>query len=433
MNNRRPRQTQQPTARRQRQAPRPIARPRPRMRTGRPSAGAGQANGFAYTTPMSIMNTTNMGKKVDNKIYYESGDDFLGTIKVKGAFTTVDDQIVTSYELSPSLLTSTRLARMSELFESYKFTSLRIVFKPSVGSTSACQLVAYIDTDPTDDPSGAADRDQLVRTATAHTGNRIWNFTRENAVVMPTSGDGRWYYTGPTALNIRQNVQAKFWLLQSTEASNLLGEPVPEPLTAGSLQIYWTVAFKNAQISKSATLNRFFSSSANTGVQFASANFPIAEEVIFDPSLLGDVTPNAEFIAYPFFEYTGPIATGTNKFIRLTATDLEGKVRQFETQYVVTESAGALSLTPIGFVVSSNNKGKLTTVVSVTQTLTTTATANGGFVLFPLRNTGPAFTEPNAKTVTSKGVSISTSHYPAPATPPALALQDTTDPHSDQC
>ena len=245
--------------------PRSKAKAKSRSNGGRNGNGNGRSrrrngNGGASNVLQSIqplMRTTANYRPMNNKVHQMSGSDFLSTITVVPNITDPDDRILSVLSVSPSLFTGTRLAVMSQLFERYRFVSFRVRYVPAVPTTLGCQLLAYLDTDPLDDPAQILDGDQLLRQATAHTGSQQWNFNTPKVISLPMRSDGQLYYTGLTRQNERFNVQAKIYLIQVTRPVDINGAPVASPIEAGSLYIDWNVRFETPQINPFAVTSPF--------------------------------------------------------------------------------------------------------------------------------------------------------------------------------
>jgi hypothetical protein len=126
---------------------------------------------------------------------------------------------------------------------------------PAVPTTLACQLLAYIDTDPTDDPTTIVDADALYRQAVAQSGSRQWNFIAGQSIPLVIKKDRTLYYTGSTRVAERLNLQGKVYILQITNPIAFDGTPVgTATLEAGSLFMDWNCTFSTPQINPEAAL-----------------------------------------------------------------------------------------------------------------------------------------------------------------------------------
>lgn len=179
------------------------------------------------------------------------GSDFFGNLTVLPAPTT-EQRILRTIFVSPSFFPGTRITELSNLWERYRFTSFRLRYVPAVPTTLACQLVMYFDTDPSDDPTGAASSEELVRQAIAHTGAQQWNFNMPKVTQLPQRSDDEMYYTGEVKQNVRFSLQAKAYIIQITDPLNFNGAPITDDVIAGSLFVDWKVKLQLPQINPSA-------------------------------------------------------------------------------------------------------------------------------------------------------------------------------------
>ena len=238
-----------------------------------------------------LMRTTANYRPMNNKVHQMSGSDFLSTVSVNPSIVDPDDRVLSVLSVSPSLFPGTRLAVMSQLFERYRFVSFRVRYVPAVPTTLGCQLLAYLDTDPLDDPSQILDGDQLLRQATAHTGSQQWNFNTPKIISLPMRSDGQLYYTGLTRQNERFNVQAKIYLLQVTRPVDINGAPVASPIECGSLYIDCNLRFETPQINPYAVTSPF----ANSAVlSFGVSTSPVGTLIT-----LSGFAPNTKFGCLP--------------------------------------------------------------------------------------------------------------------------------------
>lgn len=206
-----------------------------------------------FTNPIGISNASGNTRAVNNQTMRMSGSDFYSKITVKGAPITVADRILFNEIVSPSALIGTRLAQIAPTWERYFFTKFNLRYVPAVPTTLACQLCAYIDTDPLDSPSLAASADQLVRQAVAHTGAQQWNFISPKVTPLPLRSDRVLYYTGLTPQNERLAYQGRAFVIQITNPLDIAGVPVGSDLECGSIFIDWVVEFQTPQLSPDVT------------------------------------------------------------------------------------------------------------------------------------------------------------------------------------
>jgi hypothetical protein len=183
-----------------------------------------------------------------------SGTDFLGTLTVLTAPLDAAARIIFSADISPSFFPGTRLTSFSNLYERYLFNKFAVRYVPAVPTTLACQLLAYIDTDPTDDPSTIIDPDALYRQAVAQSGSKQWNFIAGNTIPLVIKKDKTLYYTGATRVAERLNLQGRVYILQLTNPIAFDGKPIiGDSLGAGSLFMDWNCTFSTPQINPEAS------------------------------------------------------------------------------------------------------------------------------------------------------------------------------------
>ena len=169
------------------------------------------------------------------------------------------------------------------------WTNCSLEYVPSVPNTIACQLVAYIDTDPNDDPSTITDTDTLVRQAVAQMGSRQWNFNQRMSIPLIVRKDDQLYYTGDDKQNRRFNLQGVLYIIQVTNLIDFNGVAVDTaPLIAGSLYVKWGCDFSMNQINP-----EFLAPSPNVTLKQVTTISGSG------PVLVGIVEPSKQFIVFP--------------------------------------------------------------------------------------------------------------------------------------
>jgi len=177
-----------------------------------------------------------------------NGSDYLGTIPLRRD-PALDERILATFNISPSAFMGTRLTQLSQLWERYRMTSFRIRYVPAIPTTVACQILLYMDTDPSDDPLDASSVDVLIRQGTAQAGAQQWNAFTPRTIELAIRGDDQLYYTGNDKQNERFSLQGKAYLIQVTNPVNFNGEPIASDLpAAGALYIDWDILFQIPQI-----------------------------------------------------------------------------------------------------------------------------------------------------------------------------------------
>ena len=178
------------------------------------------------------------------------GSDFLGklSVKAKSNRVTPSDNILLRQPISASSFPGTRLSQLSQLWERYRWSRCNVRYVNAVPETLACQLVAYIDTDPSDDPTVIPDVDALLRQGIAQAGSRQWNFSQDMVIPLFIRSDDQLYYTGVDKLNERFTLQGVLYILQSSDAINFNGELLTSDLECGNLFLDWGCHFSMPQI-----------------------------------------------------------------------------------------------------------------------------------------------------------------------------------------
>jgi len=106
------------------------------------------------------------------------GTDFLTSVTIGGTAAAAGDVLYTAV-VNPAVLGVSRLATVSKLWERYKFRSCKFRYEAVCPTTTAGQLIGYVDYDTYDDPTGISGAQNLQRAA-AHYGEkpvRVWDKT----------------------------------------------------------------------------------------------------------------------------------------------------------------------------------------------------------------------------------------------------------------
>lgn len=227
-------------------------------------------------------------KSSNNKFIHLDGVDFVSRLTVKpfSQITTAKDAILVNQPISASSFKGTRLSSLSQNWERYRWTNCTLEYVPSVPNTIACQLVAYIDTDPNDDPTTITDTDTLVRQAVAQMGSRQWNFNQRMSIPLVMRKDDQLYYTGDDKQNRRFNLQGVLYIIQVSNLIDFNGVAVDTaPLICGSLYIKWGCDFAMNQINP-----EFLAPAPNVTLKFVTTITGSG------PVLVGIVEPNKQYI-----------------------------------------------------------------------------------------------------------------------------------------
>lgn len=257
-----------------------------------------------FTQPIGISNASGNTRAVNNSILRMSGSDFFSTLTVKKAPVNPAERVLLDLIVSPSTILGTRLAQIAPTWERYFFTKFNVRYVPAVPTTLACQLCAYVDTDPLDDPSTAATADQLVRQAVAHTGAQQWNFISAKVTPLPLRADKMLYYTGLNPQNARLAFQGRVFVIQITDPIDIAGAPIQgDTLTGGSIFIDWAIDFQTPQLSPEVVSNPF-----TTGLGSAFLDIPMYNTVSTSMGSVSGFVPGRAVIVtleVSFSNFTG--------------------------------------------------------------------------------------------------------------------------------
>ena len=368
-------------------------------RQGRPRARAAQAGparprrSTRVTQPLrsaAIMNVNGNSRPVRNSTQSMAGSDFLSIVGVRAAPTPAQ-RILNVLDISPSMFPGTRLTQLSQLYERYRFTSFRLRYVPAVPTTIACQLLVYLDTDPSDDPSSTPTAETLIRQATAHTGSQQWNFNVPKLIPLPMRADKQLYYTGDTKINPRFNMQARAYVIQVTDPVNFNGESIVSTLQAGSLYIDWVCLFQTPQINPAG-----FLAGDPESILLAVNNPTFVGVPLYANAVLVDLPvtlkPNSLYAVWATFNATNRTNSATSNAgtpssatLQYTFVPKGGQVppdASTKSTLGVTITTTDNSIFPSGIPVvtfSTDAAGKASWLVSASAS-STIASTNGGFV-----------------------------------------------------
>ena len=301
------------------------------------------------STRAVVASSVGNSRPIQNKLTTLSGSDFLSTISVTPS-PSVNQRILKVLPISPSAFPGTRLTQMSQLWEFFKFTKFHVRYVPAVPTTLACQLVLYLDLDPSDDPSTITDPDALIRQAVAQTGSQQWNFHGPKVIPLAMRADRQFYFTGADKANVRFSQQGVAYLIQVTSPVNFNGETLPGPLEAGSLFIDWTVQFNIPQINPSAAIT----SSPISALPTTTIDLSDATGSIDRYDVVG-LAPRRFYVLSHRIYYPDSLATGTTLLCRYRDTTYASYAR-FSTE--VRTPADATS--GVGYlVVQSDDNGRI--------------------------------------------------------------------------
>jgi hypothetical protein len=255
----------------------------------------------------SLQGNTSNDRSVANRIQQLAGSDFITTLQVKGGSgLSAEDRILLRQPISATSFLGTRVSGLSQFWERYRWRKAEMRYVPAVPNTVACQLIAYIDTDPLDDPSIIPDADQLLRQATAQVGARQWNFNTPRTIPLIIRKDDQLYYTGFDKQNLRFSLQGVLYILQVTDLLNFSGDVIENDLVSGSVFLDWVCEFTMPQINPS------FANLSGIGFEQVGAlrdvNRPTGSVLSFTQVVSG-LTPGLEYLLVPQFVVNAGVTT----------------------------------------------------------------------------------------------------------------------------
>lgn len=202
----------------------------------------------------NIKTSSGVGRAITGKTNRLSGSDFISNVSVSAldgvaGKDLIEKSIRFEIAISPAAIPGTRIAKLSELWERYKLLKFNIRYVPAVPTTLGCQLLAYSDTDPLDDPRSFASKDEVVRQAAAQVGARYFNFDENVVIPLAQRADNQYYYTGRVKENPRFSEQGKFYVIQNTSPVDMSGTPIGSgEIDCGALFVDWDIEFSTPQI-----------------------------------------------------------------------------------------------------------------------------------------------------------------------------------------
>jgi len=314
-----------------------------------------QAQPGSYNGGISI--ATSIVRPMNMKATRLVGSDFITTVPLRQnpSFT---ERILAEVPVSPSAYPGTRLAQLSNLWERYRINSFKLRYVPAIPTAIACQVLLYIDTDPSDDPLSSGTIDVLIRQATAQTGAQQWNAFTPRVVELALRSDDQLYYTGITKTNERFNYAGKAYLVQVTNPVTFTGGSLPDGdlLKAGALYLDWDISFQIPQINPEAfptpVVSGAFALPVST-VNFVSVvegfqpngKYTVVPRPFLQDGALGPPTSTNETVIYPVFSVDEPLNNDNSiTFQRISGT----AVTAFDIAHAVADNVGKITLVGIG-------------------------------------------------------------------------------------
>lgn len=157
-------------------------------------------------------------------------------------------KLVAKYEITPSAFPNTRIEIISNTYQLYRFTKLRVSYTSLLPTAVNGLFIAYIDTDPKDKPANTLTSTDLLRLARSHQGS-VQGKIRDNwSLSMPQRRDDQFFFIGDTGQE-RFTSMGNLYIYQVGQATKFDGTPLDVELSAGALNLQWTCEFMNPQLS----------------------------------------------------------------------------------------------------------------------------------------------------------------------------------------
>jgi hypothetical protein len=155
-------------------------------------------------------------------------------------------KLVAKYDISPTSFPNTRLELISNTYQLYRFTKVKVTYTSMLPTAVNGLFLAYIDTDPMDVPEANNSTD-LLRIARSHQGS-VQGKIRDNwSFTMPQRDDDQFYFIGQQG-DKRFRKMGTLYVFQIGQATKFDGTPLTEELSAGALNIHWSCEFMNPQL-----------------------------------------------------------------------------------------------------------------------------------------------------------------------------------------
>jgi len=192
--------------------------------------------------------TKSKSKSLQSKISSFSGTDYIAQIKLvpeKGLTNGIN--LALKMDISPSSFTNTRLELISNTFQQYRFTSFSASFKTMLPMSVNSQFIAYIDTDPLDNPKSPSNGDDLLKLASAHQSSVTGSVMKNWSVPMIHRKQDTMYYIGDQG-DIRFRKMGTLYIYQIGIPTKFDGSPITTILSAGTIHINWSIIFQSPQL-----------------------------------------------------------------------------------------------------------------------------------------------------------------------------------------
>lgn len=191
-----------------------------------------------YMKPLEMLQPT-VSNTTDDSVIVQ-GSEFLQFVQVITSGTSHSNpsqpgDILAFVPLNPQLLSGTRLAQMSSLYQKYKFLDITFEFVPSVPSLQDGSLIMLCVYDPTENYSNTTtDPVELMRFALSHQGANLFNVYDYGRSILFDQPDSLQSYFIKEGNSSRQEMQACFLIVAGSSFTNSTS-----PLTLGSIVMHY--------------------------------------------------------------------------------------------------------------------------------------------------------------------------------------------------
>lgn len=183
-----------------------------------------------------------------------SGTDFIRKVDVFPVQLLDNDiKLVCSYDISPSSFPNTRLELVSNTYQLYRFTKVKITYTSMLPTAVNGLFVGYIDTDPSDESviNSIQTANDVLRIARSHQGSHQGKIRDNWSFTMPQRSDDQFFFIGDGSSDSsdkRFRKMGTLYIFQLGQATTFDGKPLDEELSAGALNIEWSCDFMNPQL-----------------------------------------------------------------------------------------------------------------------------------------------------------------------------------------
>lgn len=157
-------------------------------------------------------------------------------------------KLVKKLDISPSNFKSTRMELVSNTYQFYRFSALTIKYITKLPNSINANFIAFIDPDPLSNLDGTVhSSEDVLRIATEHQGSVQKDVLKPWSVSLPIRRDDQLFYVGDNG-DVRQRKMGTLYIYQVGNATRFDGSLLTEELSAGTLNVYYTIHFSSPQL-----------------------------------------------------------------------------------------------------------------------------------------------------------------------------------------